>query len=180
MRLGELEGIVGEEDGYEGRADRSACRASISTSCTSARCPSSKAARRSACCSPRRSSETPTPSSSTSPPTTSISIQFTGSRTFSLVTTARSSPWHLARPILPQLGLHAHCRHRLRDDHHLHRWLRRHGAAEDPGPRPHRITERAARQEDRTAQRVHRALLRRHAQLAGELPQEGSRASADD
>ena len=36
-------------------------------------------------------------------------------------------------------------------------------------PQPHRIAERAAREEDRTAQRVHRALLRRYAQLAGEL-----------
>ena len=34
---------------------------------------------------------------------------------------------HLARPALPERDLHAHRRHRLRDDHHLHRRLRRHG-----------------------------------------------------
>ncbi len=46
---------------------------------------------------------------------------------------------------------------------------------EDQHPHPHREPERAARKEDRPAQRLHRPLLRRHPQLAGELPQEGSR-----
>ncbi len=43
-------------------------------------------------------------------------------------------------------------------------------------PHPHREPERAAREEDRAAERLHRPLLRRYAQLAGELAQEGSRA----
>ena len=77
---------------------------------------------------------------------------------------------HLARPALPQQRLHPHRRHRLRDHHHLQRRLRRHGAAEDQHPHPHREPERAAREEDRPAQRLHRPLLRRHALLAGELP----------
>ena len=46
----------------------------------------------------------------------------------------RNADHHLARPALPERGLHAHRRHRLRDDHHLHRRLRRHGAAEDADP----------------------------------------------
>ena len=37
---------------------------------------------------------------------------------------------HLARPPLPERHLHAHRRHRLRDHHHLHRRLRRHGPPE--------------------------------------------------
>ena len=41
---------------------------------------------------------------------------------------------HLARPALPQRGVHAHRRHRLRDDHHLHRRLRRHGDGQDADP----------------------------------------------
>ena len=40
--------------------------------------------------------------------------------------------------------------------------------------------ERAAREEDRPAERLHRALLRRHALQPGDVAQEGSRAAADD
>ena len=47
----------------------------------------------------------------------------------------RHADRHLARPPLPEQRLHAHRRHRLRDDHHLHRRLRRHGAGEDADPR---------------------------------------------
>ena len=43
---------------------------------------------------------------------------------------------HLARPPLPQQRLHPHRRHRLRDHHHLHRRLRRHGPAEDLASAP--------------------------------------------
>ena len=39
----------------------------------------------------------------------------------------------LARPALPQQHLHPHRRHRLRDHHHLHRNLRRDGAGQDAG-----------------------------------------------
>jgi hypothetical protein len=51
---------------------------------------------------------------------------------------------HLARPPFPERGLHAHRRHRLPDDHHLHRRLRRHGAGEDADPLAHRSRLRAA------------------------------------
>ena len=41
---------------------------------------------------------------------------------------------HLARSALPERGLHAHRGHRLPDDHHLHRRLRRHGDGQDADP----------------------------------------------
>ena len=87
---------------------------------------------------------------------------------------------HLARPAFPQRGLHAHRRHRLRDDHHLHRRLRRHGDRQDADAGARRVGERAAREEDRPAAGFHRALLGRHARQPGDVAQEGSRAAADD
>ena len=92
----------------------------------------------------------------------------------------RHADRHLARSPLPERGLHAHRRHRLPDDHHLHRRLRRHGAGQDADPLADRGAERAAREEDRAAERVHRALLGRHALEPGAVAQEGSRAAADD
>ena len=41
---------------------------------------------------------------------------------------------HLPRPPLPQHRHHPHRRHRLRDHHHLHRRLRRHGDGQNPDP----------------------------------------------
>ena len=87
---------------------------------------------------------------------------------------------HLARSALPQLGVHAHRRHRLPDDHHLHRRLRRDGDGEDADSQPGRSAERAAREEDRAAERLHRALLGRHAIEPGAVAPQGSRAAADD
>ena len=48
-------------------------------------------------------------------------------------------------------------RHRLRNRHHLHRRLRRHGARENADPLAHRSRKRAARKEDRAVERIHRA-----------------------
>ena len=59
----------------------------------------------------------------------------------------------------------------------LQRRLRRHGGAEDRHPLPHREPERAAREKDRPAQRLHRALLRGHPVQPGQLAQEGGRAA---
>ena len=87
---------------------------------------------------------------------------------------------HLARPPLPERGLHPHRRHRLPDDHHLHRRLRRDGAGQDPDPLAARVAERAAREEDRAAQRLHPALLGRHALQPGAVAAQGSGAAADD
>ena len=92
----------------------------------------------------------------------------------------RHADRHLARPPLPERGLHAHRRHRLPDDHHLHRRLRRHGRRQDADPVAARIAERAAREEDRAAERLHRALLGRHALEPGAVAAQGSRAAADD
>ena len=86
---------------------------------------------------------------------------------------------HLARPALSQLRHHAHRRHRLPDHHHLHRRLRRHGDGEDADSLHARIADRAARKEDRAAQRVHRAVCGGHALLAGHQPAQGSGAPAD-
>ena len=76
--------------------------------------------------------------------------------------------------------LHPHRRHRLPDDHHLHRRLRRHGDRQDADPGAGRSGQRAAREEDRAAERLHRAFLGRHAREPGDVAQEGSRAAADD
>ena len=63
---------------------RSCCRASTSpTRCTSGRWPSCRADRRCACCSRRRCSAIPRRCCSTSRPTTSTSTRSTGSRSFS-------------------------------------------------------------------------------------------------
>ena len=87
---------------------------------------------------------------------------------------------HLARPPLPQRGLHAHRRHRLPDHHHLHRRLRRHGDGQDADPVAHRVRERPAREEDRAAHGLHPALRRRHARRADDVAAQGSGAAADD
>ena len=86
---------------------------------------------------------------------------------------------HLARPPLPQRRLHPHRRHRLPDDHHLHRRLRRDGAGQDPDPLASRVAERTAREEDRAAERLHPALLGRHAFEPGAVAAQGSGAAAD-
>ena len=85
---------------------------------------------------------------------------------------------HLPRPPLPQRHLHAHRRHRLRDDHHLHRRLRRHGARQ--GQVRGRVESENAEQaeEDRPAPGLRRPLRRRHARLAGAEPQEADREAA--
>ena len=92
----------------------------------------------------------------------------------------RHADRHLARPPLPERGLHAHRGHRLPDDHHLHRRLRRHGAGQDAGAVARRVGQRAAREEDRAAERVHRPLRRRHTRGADDRAAQGSRAAADD
>ncbi len=86
----------------------------------------------------------------------------------------------LARPAFSEQCLYPHRRHRLRDHHHLHRRLRRHGAAEDADALAAGIAERAAREEDRAAERVHRALLGRNAFQPGDVAKEGSGAAADE
>ena len=51
--------------------------------------------------------------------------------------------------------------------------------AENANSRPYRSAERAAREENRAAERIHSALFGRYALLAGHVAKERSRASAD-
>ena len=80
MRLGELEGIVGEEDGYSAESDAAVLLQGldIPTSCTSGRWPSCRADRRCASCWRRRCSAIPRRCCSTSRRTTSTSTRSTG------------------------------------------------------------------------------------------------------
>ena len=172
-RRGRLHGRERRRDPAAGpRHPRRAARADDGASC--------RAARRCACCSRRRSSAIPRRCCSTSRPTTSTSTRSTGCEEF-LDPLRRHAHRHLARPPLPERRLHAHRRHRLPDDHHLHRRLRRHGDGQDADPLAHRGRERAAREEDRAAERLHRALLApARASSQVHVAPEGSRAAADD
>ena len=92
MRLGELEGIVGEEDGYSAESDAAVLLQGLDIgdalherdawrSC--------RAGRRSACCWRRRSTGSRTRCCSTSRPTTSTSTRSTGSSSSSAATRER-------------------------------------------------------------------------------------------
>ena len=160
MRLGELEGIVGEEDGYSAESDAAILLQGLDIphelhERTMAELQGGQKVRvllaqalfgHPAGAAARRADE---PS---------------GPRLDPLAARVphplrRHAHRHLARSPLPERRLHAHRRHRLPDDHHLHRRLRRHGAGQDADPVAHRGRQRAAREEDRAAERLHRALL---------------------
>jgi len=86
MRLGELEGIVGEEDGYTADSDAAILLQGLdipAMPCTSGPWPSCRGARRSGCSSPRPSSATPTCSCWMSRPTTLTWTPSTGFAIFS-------------------------------------------------------------------------------------------------
>ena len=161
MRLGELEGIVGEEDGYtrrERRRDPAAGARHSRRSCTSGRWRELQGGQKvrvllaqalfgqPAGAAARRADQPPRPRLDP------LAARVPGPL-------RRHADRDLARSPLPERGLHAHRRHRLPDDHHLHRRLRRHGAGQDADPLAGRVGERAAREEDRAAERLHRALL---------------------
>ena len=85
MRLGELEGIVGEEDGYSAESDAAILLQGLDIrrrAASTGRWPSCRADRRCACCSRRRCSAIPRRCCSTSRPTTSTSTRSTGSKSF--------------------------------------------------------------------------------------------------
>src|SRR6266849_2095475 len=71
-----------------------------------------------------------------------------GKSTFMKLLTGELPPQKgsVARPANPERSLHPPGRHRLPDDHHLRRRLRRHGRHEDRDPRGHRGQQRAARE----------------------------------
>ncbi len=152
IRLGELEGIVGDEDGYtaEVRRSRSSPGSRHSRRAfTSARCPSSRAARKSACCWRRRSSAS-REALLLDEPTNYSRSRFHSLAAGLLRSLRRHADRHLARSPLPQQRLHAHRRHRLPDHHHLHRRLRRHGDGQDAGAL--RIESQNAQREKKIAQ----------------------------
>ncbi len=86
---------------------------------------------------------------------------------------------HFARPPFPERDLHAHRGHRLSNGHHLHGRLRRHGAGENAGSSPHRSRQRPTRKKDRPAAGLHRAFCRRHTIFTGAVAQERSGTPAD-
>ncbi len=91
MRLGELEGIVGDEGGYTAESDAAVLLDGLDiprSRCTSAKWANCRAARRCACCWRRRCSAIPARCCSTSRPTTSISSPSTGCRIISAATRA--------------------------------------------------------------------------------------------
>ena len=88
---------------------------------------------------------------------------------------------HLARPPFPEQRLHAHRRHRLRNDHHVYGRLRRHGRWRrhrcGPPSKPHneQREKKIAQLNDFIAR-----FRRRHARQPGAVAPQGSRAAADD
>ena len=135
MRLGELEGIVGEEDGYSAESDAAILLQGLDIPAglherTMAELQGGQKVRvllaqalfgRPGSVAPRRADEPSGPRFDPLAPRVPGPLR-------------RDVDRHLARPALHQRGLHAHGGHRLPDDHHLHGWLRRDGAGEDADP----------------------------------------------
>ena len=135
MRLGELEGIVGEEDGYSAETDAAHSAARPRHSRRTAPAQDERAAGRAE--GPRAAGAGAVRASrrrccSTSRRTTWTWTRSTGCKDF-LNDYDGVVDRHLARPPFPEQRLHPHRRHRLRDHHHLHRQLRRHGGGQDAG-----------------------------------------------
>src|SRR5579859_4524706 len=146
--------------------------------CTNAKWENCKAGRKFACCSRRRSLEIPARCCWTSRPTTWTSIPPLAAEISDGI--RRRAHRHLARPPFSEQRVHAHRGHRLRNDHHVQRRLRRHGGREDARAHTNRSGKRTARKENLAIAGIHRALFRRYAFRPGHLAQEGSRAAADD
>jgi ATPase subunit of ABC transporter with duplicated ATPase domains len=75
----------------------------------------------------------------------------------------------LEYPPFSEQRVHAHRRHRLPDCDHVHGRLRRNGPGQDADSLAHRGRKCRARKENRAAQRIHRPVLRRHALLASDV-----------
>ena len=180
MRLGELEGIVGEEDGYSAESDAAVLLQGldIPTSCTRRTMAELQGGQKVRVLLAQALFGHPD-ALLLDEPTNHLDLDSIHWLREFLDALRRHADRHLARSPLPERRLHAHRRHRLPDDHHLHRRLRRHGAGQDADPLAHRGRQRAAREEDRAAERLHRALLRRHAVEPGAVAAQGSRAARD-
>src|SRR6266849_2967591 len=150
MRLGELEGIVGEEGGYTAEAD-------------GARATGAGAFRESNGAAARRADEQPGPGLGALAAKISLRLR-------------RRADRHLARPALFEQRVYAHRGHRLPDDHHVRRRLRRYGGGQDADSRADRGGKRQSREKNRAVAGIYRAVFRGHAFSAGDFAQEGSRA----
>ena len=151
MRLGELEGIVGEEDGYTAESDAAILLQGLDIPSAlhektmaelqggqKVRVLLAQALRPSGSAAARRADEPPGPG--LDPLAGRIPQPL-----------RRHADRHLARPPFPEQRLHAHRRHRLRDDHHVYRRLRRHGPRQDAGARrPSRLRTNSARKRSRS------------------------------
>ena len=163
------------------RATRPSCSPAWTspTRCTSGRWPSCRAARRCACCWRRRCSASPRRCCSTSRPTTSTSTPSTGCASSSSATTGTLIVISHDRHFL-----NAVCTHIADIDYET--IITYTGGYDDMVVAKTQIrvrlevAERAAREEDRAAERLHRPLLRRHAVEPGAVAAQGSRAAADD
>ncbi len=181
MRLGELEGIVGEEDGYSAESDAAILLQGLDIDALAARKEDGRAPGRTE--GPRASGAGAVRTSGSAAARRADEPSGPGFHPLAARVPhplRRHAHRHLARSSFPQRDLHARRRHRLPDDHHVHGRLRRHGAREDADSIAHREGLRAARQEDRAAERLHRALLGRHAVEPGPVTAQGSGAARND
>ena len=180
MRLGELEGIVGEEGGYTAEADAATLLdgLGIESSLHERKMGELQGGQKVRVLLAQALFGTP------QRPAARRAHQQPGPRFRALAATLfdrvrRRAHRDFARPPFPQQRLHAHRGHRLRNDHHVRRRLRRHGRRENADSLAHRIGKREPRKENRATQRFHRALFGRYAFRASHFAQKRSRAAAD-
>ena len=144
MRLGELEGIVGEEGGYTAEADAAVLLDGLGVD---------------AALHERKMGELQggqkvrvllaqalfgnPPALLLDEPTNHLDLDSVHWLQDYLCALRRRADRDFARPPFPEQRLHAHRRHRLPDRHHVHRRVRRHGAGQDADPLAHRSGERA-------------------------------------
>src|SRR6266849_3390530 len=147
MRLGELEGLVGEEDGYSAESDAAILLQGLDI-------PDELHHRTMAELQGGQKVRVLLAQALFGHPEALLLDDPSGPRLDPLAARVpaplrKHADRHLARPALSERRLHAHRGHRLRDDHHLHRRLRRDGARQDADPLADREGQHAARKEDR-------------------------------
>ena len=180
MRLGELEGIVGEEGGYTAESDAAVLLdgLGVEASLHERRMGELQGGQKVRVLLAQALFGSP-PALLLDEPTNHLDLDSVHWLQDYLLRLPGRADRDFARPAFSEQRLHARSRYRLRNGHPLHRRVRRHGARQDADPLAHRSGERAAREEDRPAQRIHRALFGGHAVEPGDVAQEGSGAAAD-
>ena len=135
MRLGELEGIVGEEDGYSAESDAAILLQGLDIADDLAPPEHGRAPGRTE--GPRAAGQAlfgHPQALLLDEPTNHLDLDSIHWLRRISEPVRRHAHRDLARPPLFERRLHAHRRYRLPDDHHLHRRLRRHGDGEDADP----------------------------------------------